>query len=119
MEFQILLQPDNTVLLETEMTVGFLDDVSWRQSRVYGALFETILVSGEVRLAKPDPRIFAVFLQRSGRAANECLLIDDSEPNIVAAQAVGFQAIHFRSPAQLGQELDRLGLLSIGVNDSR
>ena len=74
-------------------------------------LFQTILISGEVRLAKPDPRIFAAFLQRIGRMAAECLFVDDSEPNIAAARELGFDALHFKSPAQLRTELQRRKLL--------
>jgi len=73
--------------------------------------FKEIVLSGEVRLVKPDPRIFTLTLERIGRPAQECLLIDDSAENIAAARALGFQTIHFHSPEQLGLELQRLGLL--------
>jgi len=74
-------------------------------------LFETILVSGEVQLAKPDPRLFTLFLERIGRLAEECLLIDDSHVNIEAAQQMGFSTIQFESSSQLEQDLQRLGIL--------
>jgi 2-haloacid dehalogenase len=74
--------------------------------------FEEIVLSGEVKLAKPDPRIFALTLERLGRRAGECLLIDDSAANIAAARGLGFQTVQFRSPEQLGAELERMGLLS-------
>ncbi len=73
--------------------------------------FQGILISGEVGIAKPDPRIFQALLAQVGRPAEECLLIDDSAANIAAAQALGFQAIHFHSPAQLADGLARRGLL--------
>ncbi|HLE52379.1 MAG TPA: HAD family phosphatase [Anaerolineales bacterium] len=73
--------------------------------------FETIMVSGEVELVKPDPRIYRLFLERIGRTAEECLFIDDSEPNVVAADQLGFKAIRFESPGQLETELKFLGLL--------
>ncbi len=74
--------------------------------------FKEIVLSGEVRLIKPDPRIFTLTLERIGRPADECLLIDDSADNIATAQALGFRTIHFHSPEQLGAELQRMGLLS-------
>ena len=74
-------------------------------------LFDTILVSGDVNLVKPDARIFMLFLQRIGRAAQECLFIDDSAPNIAAARGLGFEAIHFSSATQLHHELRRRELL--------
>ena len=73
--------------------------------------FDSILISGDVRLAKPDPQIFAVLLQRIGRTAGECLFVDDSEPNIVVAQTLGFHAVRFNTPAQLRNELQRRELL--------
>ena len=74
-------------------------------------LFETILISGDVRLAKPDPRIFEILLQRIGKSAKECLFIDDSGKNVVAARAQGFDTIHFKLPARLRQELQSRKLL--------
>ncbi len=73
--------------------------------------FRRIVVSGEVKLIKPDPRIYALLLEQTGCPANECLFIDDSAANIAAADALGFQTIRFESPEQLGDELKKLGLL--------
>jgi 2-haloacid dehalogenase len=69
--------------------------------------FESILVSGEVGLIKPDPRIFELLLARIGHAPAVCIYIDDNAANAAAAGALGFDAIHFRSPAQLRAELAR------------
>jgi 2-haloacid dehalogenase len=70
--------------------------------------FDDIVVSGKVCLAKPDPRIFELLLERIGRPAQECLFIDDSPRNIAVAQQLGFQTILFRSAEQLKQELTPL-----------
>jgi 2-haloacid dehalogenase len=75
------------------------------------AWFQDIVISGEVGVAKPDPRIFQVLLEQVDRPAVECLLIDDSPTNVGAAQALGFQTVHFQSPAQLAAELARRGLM--------
>lgn len=74
-------------------------------------LFDGIVVSGIVKLVKPDPRIFALLLEKTKRPAAECLFIDDSETNVAAARSLGFKAIHFKSAEQLGTELSRLGIL--------
>ncbi|MEW5974165.1 MAG: HAD family phosphatase [Acidobacteriota bacterium] len=73
--------------------------------------FDTIVVSGEEGLAKPDPQIFQLLLQRSNRQAGECLFIDDSETNVAVARQLGFHAIRFQSSPQLRLELEGLGLL--------
>jgi 2-haloacid dehalogenase len=74
--------------------------------------FDDILLSGEVKLTKPDSRIYAVFLERIGRSADECLFIDDSEANVVVARQLGFKTIRFESPAQLRATLEQMGVLS-------
>jgi 2-haloacid dehalogenase len=76
------------------------------------AWFEQILVSGEERLIKPDPAIFRLLLARIGHPAERCVFIDDSAKNIEAAAALGFDAIRFHSPAQLGMALAERGLLA-------
>lgn len=68
-------------------------------------LFEDIVISGDVKLIKPEPEIFELCLQRIGRPASQCLLIDDSDANIRVAQKMGFDTVHFESPEHLKKEL--------------
>ena len=72
--------------------------------------FDDIVVSGDVRLVKPDPEIFQLMLRRIGSDAGECLFIDDSAANITAAARIGFRTIHFQSPAQLERDLEAQGI---------
>jgi 2-haloacid dehalogenase len=74
--------------------------------------FESILVSADVGLIKPDPAIFQLLLERIDRTAAECVYIDDSTTNVAAAAALGFDAIAFESAAQLRAALARRGLLA-------
>ena len=73
--------------------------------------FEAIIISGEIRMVKPDPKIFRFLLEVIGRDAPECLFIDDSLKNVAAAGKLGFNTIHFRSPDQLRSELHNMGIL--------
>ena len=73
--------------------------------------FETIVVSGEAKLVKPDPRIYTLFLERIGWTAEECLFIDDSRANIATADQLGFKTIWYESPEQLKAELFHLNIL--------
>lgn len=68
-------------------------------------LFEGILVSGEEKLKKPDPKIYQLLLDRYQINPSTALFIDDSERNVKGAQAVGLEAIHFKHPTQLLREL--------------
>lgn len=74
-------------------------------------LLDDYVLSGDVNLIKPGPEIFEYFLNKFGRTAQECLFIDDSEPNIITAKNLGFDVIHFTSPAQLKNELSARHLL--------
>jgi 2-haloacid dehalogenase len=74
------------------------------------SVFDDIVVSGDVRLVKPDPAIFELTLRRVGRSADECLFIDDSAANVEAAAALGFHTIRFESPEQLERELPEKGI---------
>ena len=68
-------------------------------------LLDGIVLSGDVKLNKPDPAIFELMLQKIGRPASECLLIDDSEANIKTAKGMGFAVIRFESAEKLREEL--------------
>lgn len=72
--------------------------------------FDGVVVSGLEGLVKPDPRIFRVFLERYGLAAESCVFIDDNLANVVSARSVGMQALHFTTPETLRAELVALGL---------
>jgi 2-haloacid dehalogenase len=74
--------------------------------------FQGVVVSGEVRLTKPDPAIFLHLLERFGLVSRSTLFIDDHEPNIVAARALGIQAIRFQDAPHLRQKLVSLGVLA-------
>ncbi len=63
--------------------------------------FEGIVVSGEEKLIKPDPRIYQVLLERYNVTPQRALFIDDNVKNVAGAEAVGLHAVHFQSPQQL------------------
>jgi FMN phosphatase YigB (HAD superfamily) len=60
-----------------------------------------------------------LFLKQIDRTAAECVYIDDSVGNVVAADRLGFTAIHFSAPAQLRMELERLGVLHLNGQTPR
>lgn len=61
---------------------------------------DDIVISAEVGIAKPDPRIFALAASRLGVAPAEALLVDDFLRNVEGARTAGMSAVHFRSPEQ-------------------
>ena len=78
----------------------------------YGFLdwFETIVISGEVGLAKPDPRIFRHLLERTGLEAESTVYVDDVPANVAVAEELGMTALRFQDPGTLRADLRRLGL---------
>jgi 2-haloacid dehalogenase len=73
--------------------------------------FEDIVVSGEVGLIKPDPRIFDLAIERNRLDPQRTLFVDDNLANVEAARDVGLHAVHFRDPQTLRGDLEQLGLL--------
>ncbi|HWH47201.1 MAG TPA: HAD family phosphatase [Burkholderiales bacterium] len=73
--------------------------------------FEDIVVSGEVKLAKPDPRIFALTIERCRLDPARTVFIDDSLRNVEAGRYAGLRALHFTGPQQLRADLIGLGLI--------
>ena len=74
--------------------------------------FEGIVISGEVGVNKPDPRIFEHLVERFSVDVTTALFIDDSPANVRAANALGFVAIQFTGATVLRAELVRLELLA-------
>lgn len=74
-------------------------------------LFRDIVVSGEERITKPDPRLYQILLTRNAIDPKRAVYIDDNPPNVAASRALDLHGIHFTTPTALEKELLRLGLL--------
>jgi 2-haloacid dehalogenase len=73
--------------------------------------FRGVLISGEVRMLKPDPRLFRLFLETFAIDPAHAIYIDDTEPNVEAALAAGMHGILFTDPAALRTDLVKVGLI--------
>ncbi len=73
--------------------------------------FRDIVVSGEVKLLKPDPAIYYLALDRFGLRPDQALFVDDRLINVEGARAVGMHAHHFTGAADLRDRLTAEGLL--------
>jgi putative hydrolase of the HAD superfamily len=63
------------------------------------------IYSAEVKLAKPDPRIYQLALARLDVRAEDAVFIDDVLENVQAAQALGMRGVQFESPEQVMAEV--------------
>ncbi len=74
-------------------------------------LFDQFIISYEVGIMKPDPRIYQEALRRSGLPASACVFVDDREANILGAERVGIRALRFESAERLAADLACLGVV--------
>lgn len=70
--------------------------------------FDGGVFSGDVRLAKPDARIYQHLAERHALPPAATLFIDDHLPNVAAARALGWQAHHFEHAEGLRERLGPL-----------
>ena len=68
-------------------------------------LFEVVVDSAFVGMRKPDPAIYELTLERLGVRAEDCVFVDDLEPNCETARGLGMIAVRFESPEQAIPEL--------------
>lgn len=73
------------------------------------ALFNETVLSYEIGVAKPDPRIYDAIASRLGVLPEECVFIDDVARYVDAAKATGMQGITFVSTRQCIDDLERIG----------
>ena len=75
------------------------------------APFDALVLSHEVHVRKPDPRIYEHCRRVAGRPAAECLFIDDLPSNVEAARACGWQGIVYRRGDDLRRALAEAGVV--------
>ncbi|GAB3543677.1 HAD-IA family hydrolase [Actinopolyspora lacussalsi] len=84
-----------TALRDSGTRTGLLSN-SWGNSYPWqrlGPLFDQAIVSGEVGLRKPDPRIYHLALRRLDTPPERTLFVDDVRANIAAAEEIGMHTI--------------------------
>ena len=97
---------------DVTLLTNFAADTFRLAQKRFPALAETRgeTVSGEVRLIKPDPAIYAHHTKSFGLTPSSTLFFDDSPANVEAARGHGWRAELFTSAAQLGDDLTRYGI---------
>jgi epoxide hydrolase-like predicted phosphatase len=74
-------------------------------------LFDAVVISSEVGMRKPEPRIFLHAAQLLGLHPAECIFIDDIGANVAAAEQVGFTGVLHREPDGTAKQVaDLLGI---------
>jgi len=70
--------------------------------------FDHIIASCDVKLIKPDPRMYALALERMSCRAEEILFIDDREENVHTAESMGIQSVLYLNREQTIRDVDHL-----------
>ena len=83
---------------------------SWGRGRYdrsqFPALFDGVVISGEVGLRKPEPRIYELGAERLGLAPADCVFVDDLPGNLKPAAALGMATVLHRDPPTTLSELE-------------
>jgi len=85
---------------------GFIDSMFTDKPATY--YFDSIILSSNVGLVKPDRRIYELSAGDLGLETNECVFTDDLEKNVVGAQKAGMQAIQYKDYDSFVIELEQL-----------
>lgn len=85
---------------------GWLNDFLIESER--SELFDTVVLSSDVGMIKPDVEIFELMAARLGVDPFECVMVDDLSSNIDGAARADMQGIVFSSTAQAKIELDNI-----------
>ena len=64
------------------------------------AFFDTIIISGDVRVKKPSPAIFSFALEQTGLSKNEVIYVGDTNEDVDGAMAAGIRPIFLARPVQ-------------------
>jgi putative hydrolase of the HAD superfamily len=79
-----------------------------RQRHHFWDAFSGIVISGEVKMMKPEPEVFMHLLATFNLRPEECVFIDDLRTNIESAMQVGLHTIWFKDAVQCRRELDQI-----------
>jgi putative hydrolase of the HAD superfamily len=79
-----------------------------RERHAFWEVFRGIVISGDLKMMKPEREIFEHLLTRYGLSAAQTVFVDDHPPNVEAARALGMGAVLFKSARQCEMELEVL-----------
>ena len=92
---------------------------SWGTTRypreLLAELFDGVVISGEVGIRKPAPRIYELGAEAIERAPSECVFVDDLPFNLPPAQELGMATVHHTDPRETIAELERLLGVPLGA----
>ena len=101
--------------LKTVLVTNMTAQIQYRKLRKLGlgSLFDTLVISEEAGMEKPDPAIFAYALHKTGLRAGNCVHIGDSfNGDVLGARGAGIPSIWFSSDTQSHPGYERISRLA-------
>ena len=96
---------------EAGVRTGLISN-SWGTNRyphdLLGELFEGVVLSGDVGVRKPAPRIYELGAKAIELAPGACVFVDDLPFNLPPAESLGMATVHHTSAQSTIDELERL-----------
>lgn len=74
-------------------------------SKVLKQVFKVIIYSHNVKMRKPEKKIYKYTLKRLNVKPKQCLIVDDQQRGLVCPKKMGMKTIHFKSFSQFKKEL--------------
>ena len=75
------------------------------------SVFDEVIISADVELKKPDPKIFELTAKKLGVKPEECVFTDDHEEYLAGATHVGMKTILYTGFEEFKKELERVFLI--------
>jgi len=99
--------------LRKQYKVGLISNAwsgmrAWIVSKKFEDVFDSMTISAEVGVAKPDACIFRKALETLDVAPAESVFLDDFADNVDGARAVGMHAILFKQVDRALEELNQI-----------
>jgi epoxide hydrolase-like predicted phosphatase len=98
--------------LRPERKVGLISN-AWSGLRAFitrhkfADVFDEMIISAEVGVIKPDPRIYRLALEKLDVGPEESVFLDDVLINVESARSIGMSAIQFTQPEVALEELKK------------
>ena len=70
--------------------------------------FDGMVISGEVKLVKPNPKIYQLAIKKFNLIPNETIFVDDRLENIITAETMQFKTIHLKDPSIIKTLIENL-----------
>ena len=70
--------------------------------------FDGMIISGDIKLVKPDKKIFELAIDKFNLTPNETIFIDDRIENINSAQNLNFKTVHLTDPKRIKAKINEL-----------